>query len=172
MAKLFIRSSSQNNRAGFLLLEIIVSLLISMHLAAMLFQSFALILPKWEKLVNLVQLYDTSHYTFSILEKNLGYDSLTVAIVQDEKNRPQLSCQALQGNLSYIFSYENNYLYKTIHKSSTSGKNPLYVSNCLVENWKITKLGEQNVLIEISFKKQTTKLTVQRIIHCLNGRVL
>lgn len=172
MTKLFIPSSLQNNRGGYLMLELIISLFINITLAIMLFQCFAIVLPRLEQVKNLLELYDASHYTFSILEKNIGYDAAFVTIEQDIQKKPRLNCQTLQGNLSYSFTKEGNYLYKTINKASTSGKNPLYISGCQIDSWKLIKLGDKALLIEIKFRKQTTQIAVKKIIYCLNGRIM
>lgn len=172
MKSFYYQSHSQNKQAGFLLLEFVFSFIITISLMLLVFKSIEHILPSWNKLTVQTNLYDVSHYIFGILEKNIGYEATIVSITKDTKNNAKLTCQTNQGNLSYVFSLENNYIYKTTKKANTSGKNPLYVSDCLVEDWKLFPINENTLLVELTLHKDNRSETSTKVISCINGRII
>ncbi len=107
----------------------------------------------------------------SILEKNIGYDAKLIIIGKDFQNNNKLSCQTTSGNQSFVFTYEKNHIYKTINKVDSSGKNPLYVSDCSVVHWKTTKLNDQDIKIELVLQQKGIETKLEKVIHCLNGRI-
>lgn len=108
----------------------------------------------------------------NILEKNVGYDSTAVTISKDTKQKDRLICQTLNGNQTFTFTFESNHIYKTINKINSSGKNPLYVSDCLVENWSLTQIDDKSLRIDLQLQQKGYKVTLTRIINCLNGRII
>lgn len=163
---------SQNNRAGYLLLEFVFSFLVTISFILLVFKGIEHILPSWERLTTQTSIYDVSHYMFSILEKNVGYEASLISISKDQKHKDKLICQTNQGNLTYTFSLENQYIYKTTKKANTSGKNPLYVSDCLIDDWKLAKLDDNLLLIELTLHKNNRRESLTKVIKCLNGSII
>ena len=170
-AGLSLRLPWQNKKDGYLLLELLLSLLVTMSLICMLCQFFNQLMPSWNKLTNRTTLYDVGHYMLVMLEKNVTHDAQLVTVSKDNYGVDKLTCQTTRGRLTYIFTWQKQGLYKTIQKASTSGTNPLYVSDCAVKGWRLTPVGEQQLLIEITLQKAETKATVSRLLYCINGRV-
>ena len=138
----------------------------------LVFKGVQHVLPSWTRLTNQTSLYDVSHYIFANLEKNVGYDSTAVTISKDTKQKDRLICQTLNGNQTFTFTFESNHIYKTINKINSSGKNPLYVSDCLVENWSLTQIDDKSLRIDLQLQQKGYKVTLTRIIRCLNGRII
>lgn len=158
-------------KRGFILLELVLSLLITVLLAVMLFRGLQLLLPSWTKVSQQTSLYNTGHYILSILDKNMGYDGLSINISKDSKGMPKIICQTNNGNQSFSFTCENKRISKTITKGSSSGTNPLYTSNCLVEEWSLTKLSENKLLVELKLRQEKESCKLSRIITCMNGSI-
>lgn len=162
---------SASNR-GFVLLEIVLSLLITVLLAVMLFRGLQLLLPSWTKISQQTSLYNTGHYILSILDKNIGYDALNITLSKDSKGMPKIVCQTNNGNQSFSFTCDNKRISKTITKGSSSGTNPLYTSNCLVEEWSLYKLSNNQLLVELTLKQDKQSCKLSRIITCMNGSIV
>lgn len=160
-----------NKKNGYILIDLILSLLITFALITMLSQGFQHVFPIWNKLTSQTTLFDVGHYTMEILEKNIVYDAKLVTISLDTKNVPQLICQTVKGDLIYTFTYDNQRIYKTISKSGSSGTNPLYVSDCKVINWQLRKINERQLLVEIILRYNMTEKKISRLFYCLNGQV-
>lgn len=154
-----------------MLLELILSLLVTLTLICMLCRVFNQLLPSWNRLSSKTTLYDVGHYMLVILEKNVTHDAQLVTITKDSSGVDKLICQTIKGSLVYGFNCERQRLYKTIRKASSSGTNPLYVSDCTVKGWRLTPIGEQQLLVEIMLQKAEAETTVSRLLYCINGRV-
>lgn len=172
MKKLSLQLQLQNKCRGFLLLEFVFSFIITISFMLLVFKGVQHVLPSWTRLTNQTSLYDVSHYIFANLEKNVGYEATSTTISKDAKHNDRLSCQTNQGDLSYIFSLENKYIYKTTKKATTSGKNPLYVSDCLVEGWKLSKINNKMLLVELTLRKNNRQETLTKVINCINGSII
>ena len=162
---------SQNKKNGFILLELLLGLLISVLFAVFVFRGFGQMLSSWDNLSTKTNLHDVSHYIISIMEKNITYDSSLVTIARDSKSIDTLVCQTVHGNMLYTFSCENERIYKAIQKASTVGKNPLYVSDCKVDSWHISKINDHLLGIELSLSQKQYNIKVTRYIYCMNGRI-
>ena len=154
-----------------MLLELILSLLVTFALICMLCRVFNQLLPSWNKLTSKTNLYDVGHYMLVILEKNVTHDAQLITVARDSYGVDKLICQTTRGSLTYIFTCQKQRLYKTIQKASTSGTNPLYVSDCAVKDWRLTPIGGQQLLVEITLTRAEAEATVSRLLYCINGRV-
>lgn len=171
MEKSFSAWRQFNKEKGFFLIELVFSLCFMAMLAALIVRSLGQIVFSWTNLSNQTSLFDVGHYMLGTLEKNLAYESALITISKDGSNNAKLTCQTIQGNLVYIFTYEHKHIYKTIRKANGSGKNPLYVSACEVINWQVIQLSEQELLVEITLQQGNKQSKVSRIFYCLNGRI-
>ena len=166
-----LRLPWRNKKEGYMLLELILSLLITFTLISMLCQVFNQLLPGLHRLSNKTSLYDVGHYMLVILEKNVTHDAQLVTVTKDSSGVDKLICQTIKGSLVYGFTCERQRLYKTIRKASSSGTNPLYVSDCAVKGWRLTPIDEQQLLVEITLQRAEAEATVSRLLYCINGRV-
>ncbi len=105
------------------------------------------------------------------MEKNVSYDAAIVTISKDTRKNDRLICQTTNGNQSFTFTCENKHIYKTITKTSTSGKNPLYVSDCNINSWHLTKLDDNTLKVELNMQQKGEQIKLTKIINCLNGRI-
>lgn len=172
MAKPFLHWLRSAKSQGFVLLELVLSLLVAVFLALMLLKGLQLLLPSWTKIIQQTSLYNTGHYILNILDKNIGYDAVSITISRDSKGMPKILCQTTNGNQSFSFTCENKRIHKTITKGSSSGTNPLYTSSCLVEEWSINKLSNNQLLVELTLKQDKESCQLSRRITCLNGSII
>lgn len=162
----------QNKESGQLLLELLLSIIATVTFITLVLRSWGQVFPIWTSLARQTSLYDVSHYIFTAIEKNTAYDSQQITITKDYNNNPKLVCQTVQGNLSYIFTLENKHIYKTTQKSASSGKNPVYVSECEITNWQIRRISEHELLIELTLAKDGFRINTSHLLYCLNGSVV
>jgi len=160
-----------NNKGGYILIELILSLIITFTLITLLSQGFNQIFPIWNKLTSKTSLFDVGHYMTEMLEKNIAYDAGLITITKDTKNRDKLICKTVEGDLTYTFYCDNQRIYKTISRTGSSGTNPLYVSDCKVLSWRLTRISEKQLLVEIELQQNTTVDKISRLFYCLNGWV-
>lgn len=171
MIKLSSVWQKQNSLQGFILLELAISTVITIMFLTMLIRGLSQVLPTWNKIYYQTNLYNTGHYMLSIMEKNISYDATIITISKDIKNNDRLICQTINGNQSYTFTCENKYIYKTITKTTTSGKNPLYISDCYINSWRLTKLDDSTLKVELDLQQKEEHIKLTKIINCLNGRI-
>lgn len=172
MVNPFLHWWKSSKTQGFVLLELVLSLLITVLLATMLLKGLQLLLPSWTKITQQTSIYNTGHYILNILEKNVGYDAVSITIGKDNKGMQKLFCQTTNGNQSFSFTCENKRIHKTITKGSSSGTNPLYTSSCLVEKWTLQKISNNKLLVELDLKQDRESCKLTRLITCLNGSVV
>lgn len=161
----------QNNSQGFILLELVVSTVITIMFLTMLIKGLSQVLPTWNKIYYQTNLYNAGHYMLSIMEKNISYDSTIITISKDTQKNDRLICQTTNGNQSFTFTCENKHIYKTITKAKTYGKNPLYISDCYINSWKLTKLDDTTIKVTLNLQQKDEQIKLTKIISCLNGRV-
>lgn len=170
-----IKSSSawqrQNSLQGFILLELAISTVITIIFLTMIIRGLSQVLPTWNKIYYQTNLYNAGHYMLSILEKNISYDASIITIGKDLKDNDRLICQTTNGNQSFTFTCENKHIYKTIIKTNTSGKNPLYVSDCYINSWQLTRLDANTLKVELNLQQKGEQIKLIKIINCLNGRI-
>lgn len=171
MIKQYSAWQKQNNLQGFILLELVISTIITILFLTMIVKGLSQVLPTWNKIYYKTNLYNAGHYMLSILEKNISYDATIIIIGKDIQNNDRLICQTINGNQSFAFTCENKHIYKTTNKITTSGKNPLYVSDCNINSWQLTKLGDHTLKIELNLQQKDEQLKLTKIINCLNGRI-
>lgn len=171
MTRSFSALPRQNKTGGFLLLELVISIFITTVLLTLLIRCICQLLPLWNRIYVKTNLYNAGHYMLSILEKNLAYDAAGIILTKDNKGRAKLVCQTTKGNQSFSFTCDNERIYKTITKHSSSGTNPLYVSDCKVTSWQITKLNNSQIRIHIHLAQNGQQVILVKSISCLNGRI-
>jgi len=161
-----------NSKGGYILIDFVLSLLISFTLIAIISRGFTQIFPTWNKLTTKTSLFDVGHYIMEVLEKNIVYDATVITIAKDTQKGDRLICQTNESDISYIFTCDNQRIYKTISRKGSSGTNPLYVSDCKITSWTLKRISEHKLLVEISLKKAATEDKISRLFYCLNGKVV
>lgn len=171
MVKLSSVWQKQSSPQGFILLELAISTFATIIFLTMVIRGLSQVLPTWNKIYCKTNLYNAGHYMLSIMEKNISYDASIITISKDTRKNDRLICQTTNGNHSFTFTCENKHIYKTITKATTSGKNPLYVSDCYINSWKLTKLDESLLKVELNLQQKDEEIKLIKIINCLNGRI-
>lgn len=171
MVKLYSAWQKQTKLQGFILIELAISTIITVIFLTMIINGLSQVLPTWNKIYYKTNLYNAGHYMLSILEKNICYDATNIIISKDTRKNDRLICHTTNGNQIFTFTCENKHLYKTITKSSTSGKTPLYVSDCYINSWHLTRLDTNTLKIELNLQQKDEEIKLTQIINCLNGRI-
>lgn len=172
MLNLSFHLPRQNNQSGQLLVELLLSIIATVTFIMLVIRSLGQVFPIWTILAEQTSLYDISHYIFTAIEKNAAYDSQQITITKDYSKNPKLICRTIQGDLSYTFTLEAKHLYKTTQKANSTGKNPLYVSECEVNSWQLRKISDHKLLIELNLTRKGQHISVYRVVDCINGSVI
>lgn len=160
------------NEQGFLLAELQLSMAAAALLMVMFCSSSVSILQNCQKMLLDMQLQDAGRYMLSMLEKDLAYDSVQITVSKDFRGAAKVGCRTVFGGKSYLYTWENNGLYKQIQTAGTKGKNPLYIPDCKVMDWQVKKLDDKTLLVEFILQKQVRQQKFRRVFYCLNGRIV
>lgn len=167
-----IFSGCNNRRAGFLLVELQISVAIMAIVVAVLYADFCQVLQGWQKIFLDIQIQDTDRYMFSVLEKDLCYEGQQIVITEDSLGKTKIVCQTGHAGKSYTYSLTGRSLYKTTKTTKTSGKNPLFVPDCQVVDFQAERLGENLLSLNITLEKQGRRQNFKKLLHCFNGSVI
>ena len=167
-----IFAGCNNRRAGFLLVELQISVAIMAIVVAVLYADFCQVLQGWQKIFLDIQIQDTDRYMFSVLEKDLCYEGQQIVITEDSLGKTKIVCQTGHAGKSYTYSLTGRSLYKTTKTTKTSGKNPLFVPDCQVVDFQAERLGENLLSLNITLEKQGRRQNFKKLLHCFNGSVI
>lgn len=159
------------NEQGFLTAELQLSLAAAALLMVLLCSSSVAVLQNCRKVVLDIQLQDAARYMLTVLEKDIACDSVLVTVSKDYKGADKIGCRTVFGSKSYLYTLESGGLYKQTQTAGTKGKNPLYVPDCTVAQWKVHRLDDKTLQIDFTLQKNKRQKHFQRIFYCLNGRV-
>lgn len=168
---MWFRHMSKKER-GFYLLELQVSTAIIAILTAWCYQDLCNLLGFWHNTLIDAQLRDAGYYIQNILEKDLVYDSQQIILGSDAKGVRKLTCQTNHAGKSFTYTLERNGLYKQTKTTNTTGKNPLFVPDCQVNGWNVTKVGEETLYLQLILAKEGRSCTIEQYLKCLNGAVV
>lgn len=159
------------NKQGFLVAELQLSLAAAALLMVLIYGSSVTVWQNCRKAVLDIQLQDAGRYMLSVLEKDLTYDSVLITVSKDFRGAAKVGCRTVFGGKSYLYTLENNGLYKQTQTAGTKGKNPLYIPDCKVMDWQVQKVDDRTLKVEFTLQKQTRRQHFKRLFYCLNGKV-
>lgn len=162
--------SWKDNR-GFFLLQLQLSLAAAAFLGALLCTFSVGFLREWREVRSQTNLRDTGRYILSALEKELGYESVSVNIYRENDGKDAIKCESHYGNKAVAFLWKTPYLYKRTKTGSGIGTNPLYVNGYYVKDWKVKRVSEKLLLISFFLEKNSGKHLFRQLVYCGNGLV-
>lgn len=157
---------------GFLAVQLQVSVAVLALLTAFLYKDFTAVLGGLHKLHDDLQLYEAARYMQAELEKDLAYDSMVVTIEKDFRGNKMLQCQTIYAGKQYLYTCENNGLYKQTDTLLTKGKNPLFIPDCQVQQWQVRKLADNALEIQLVLVRDGRAERFTQTISILNGVVI
>lgn len=172
VARLFSIYGGCPKEAGFFLVELQMSVAILAITIAALYGNFYQLIQGWQKMFLDMQLRDAGRYMSSILEKDLCYEGRLLTLTVDGRGRPKLICQTGHAGKIYTYTWENTSFYKSTKTTNTTGKNPLFVPDCVVKDVQMTKVGESFLKINFALEKQGRRQNFEQVYHCFNGMVI
>lgn len=164
----FLKNRNDKYRRGFLLAEMQLGLAASALLTMLVGNSLLFMLHTGKKVQTDIQLQESGRYMLGMLEKDIGYESASVALQQDGS---AIKCRTTAGRKNFSFYREGHALYKSTSTGNGTGKNPLYLPDCAVTEWRVEKLHEKMLLVTLTLEKEGRQRTFQRLIYCVNGQV-
>lgn len=153
-------------------MEVCLSLAFTVMLALQLHNSFLPIVRNWQTVQEHLLLDQAQQYMFNKLEYELSQNSLVITVSQEGQ---QLKCQTLNAMQQLTFSREyinqRNGLYLTVKNAKGTSKNPLFLPEAQLLNWKATILSPKQLAIELCLGTKSCQKSYSRVIFLLNGTI-
>lgn len=156
---------------GFLTVQLQVGAAVLALLTAFLYKDFTNVLGGIHTLGDDLQLYEAARYMQAELEKDLAYESTAATIRKDFRGNKVLQCQTIYAGKQYLYTCENNGLYKQTDTLLTKGKNPLFIPDCQVQQWQVRKLGDRVLAIQFVLVREGRAKSFTQTVSMLNGVV-
>lgn len=157
---------------GFFIVQLQLGVAVLALLTAFLYKDFTTVLNGLYKVNTDIQLYEAARYMLADLEKDLAYESTVVTIRKDSRGNKVLQCQTIYAGKQYIYTYENNGLYKQTDTLLTKGKNPLFIPACQVQQWQVRRLADSVLEIKFVLVREGRVKNFTQTIRLLNGVVV
>lgn len=162
-----LRRSRLRRQNGYLLLELLFSLLLGSLALVALVQTTGGVLAGISRTHEQVQLENSRRHLTLQLEKILGYDAVQVTIKSNK-----ISCVSLHGNKKYLIYWDKQKLLQKTTTNAGSGVNPLSLENIQLQSWKAEASGTKQADISFVLCNKTTQLPVRQRIYCYNAEVI
>lgn len=157
----------QRTKPGFFLVELQISLFLSMLLLSLLAGGVTLGWQSWKTISLDAELRDCSRYIFSRIDKDIGTSASSVSL--NGSGASQIEVQCLESKHVIRIYCERSRIYRKTLTRSGSGVNPLYINDILVENWNVQPVGNKSVLVSYTLRKNEHSQYFQQLIFCHNG---
>ncbi len=174
MRKLSSMWFKSNSRAGYLLLEIQISLLVITLLVGALSLNFRHIFTSWHNMLVDTQLNTAGRYMQAFLDKEIGYQGQEILIEPVSStgaNRIVVQTSRHSMYYTYYWKKDKKGLYRRTDTTETYGINPLYIPDCLVTAWDAQKVANDALLISFTLTKDGRNRKFTQLILCVNGEV-
>ncbi len=165
-------SKYYKKQQGYLLLELQITIAITVLLSLLCYKDFCLLLQGWQHLRTDMYLRDAGRYMQSILAKDLGYEGKLLTLTTDAKGDCKIICATNYAGKTFTYTLERNGLYKQTKTITTTGKNPLFIPDCQVVEWQAEKLDVKRFYLQFTLAKNGRQRIFTQYIHCLNGTVI
>lgn len=151
-----------------MLLELQVSLFLTVILLMLLVSCMRLGWQSWNTLSSEIELRDVSRYMFSRLEKDIGIAAVSVDV---QKNGTVLELYTVENKQVIRFYCDKERLYRKVLTRAGSGVNPLYVNDIYVEQLRAERVDSRSLLVSYWLRAGTRREYFQSLIYCYNGVV-
>ena len=173
MNKWYVISLGLKRKAsqGFFLLELQLSLFLTMLMLTLLASGIGLGWQSWSRISADAELRDAGRYILNRIEKDISISSTAVRIT----GTAEKSCfdlQTVEGKHVIQIYCDKKRLYRKILNISGSGVNPLYINKILVEQWTVEPLDTKSILVSFWLSYNNNREYFQRIVHCYNGVIV
>lgn len=153
---------------GYLLLEVLLGLLLTVALATLVFRATGAIAYSFGRLQDELQLQETKRHILTQLEKIICYDAQRVIRLQENG---QITCTMIDAcKLVTIYSDKQG-LYKKTRKNNGTGVNPVSLEGVVVTGWRIQRCSPQLLCISFNLSRNGRQLQVKRYLICYNARI-
>ncbi|HIU64517.1 MAG TPA: hypothetical protein IAB06_05750 [Candidatus Avacidaminococcus intestinavium] len=163
------------NKRGIILTEVCLGVFITtitLLIAGILFKS---LLGGGQKIAIDLAMYRTERSAFLHMRREIGWQAKRVCIINNGK-ACTLKCYELgeKRTVSYYTGLSGNNLYRSIKViGQNEGINPLLDPEFMVSRWKISKLNEKALVVEIGIKhkKSNRERVFIEVIKVCNGKI-
>ena len=153
---------------GYLLLEVLLGLLLTVVLATLVFRATGVIAYSFRRLQDELQLQETKRHILTQLEKIICYDAQRVIRLQENG---QITCTMIDACKRVTIYSDKQGLYKKTRKNNGTGVNPVSLEGVVVTGWRIQRCSPQLLCISFNLSRNGRKLQVKRYLICYNARI-
>lgn len=174
MNRLCLICSRLKRRAnlGFFLLEMQISLFVTILLLSLLAYGIGLGWRSWQTLSEEHELRDSSRYIMGRIEKDINLGATLVNVKKSGvAGKSILEINTLDAKHVIRIYCDQRRLYRKIITRAGSGVNPLYINNVYVYNWQANVVDDKKILIGYELKTGNSSQSFQELIYCHNGVV-
>lgn len=154
---------------GFLIVQLQIGAAILALLTVFVYNDFAAVLGGLYRMADDVQLYDAARYIKADLEKDLAYEGKLLTVEKDYRGNAVVKCRTIYAGKQYIYTLENNGLYKQTDTLLTKGKNPLFIPACPVKQWQVRRISDKVLEIRFVLVHKARSRSFTQTIRLLNG---
>lgn len=155
-------------KKGFVLTEVVGALAILCVITALCGSQIVKLFTSWQNMQIDVQLFDAGRYMLTKMEREISLNAVKI-YVQDNK----IQMQTKQGSKEIVIRYNDEVagLYQDTTTNLGTGTNPLFIRDCLVDNWQVAKIEDKKLRVTFDLTKAGRRKTFARIFYVLNGVV-
>lgn len=153
---------------GYLLLEVLLGLLLTVVLATLVFIATGAIAYSFGRLQDELQLQETKRHILTQLEKIICYDAQRVIRLQENG---QITCTMIDACKRVTIYSDKQGLYKKTRKNNGTGVNPVSLEGVVVTGWRIQRCSPQLLCISFNLSRNGRQLQVKRYLICYNARI-
>lgn len=163
----FWRRSHLRRQSGYLLLELLFSLLIGGAALLVLLRTMSGILLGISRLHEELLLESARRQLTTQLERTLSFDTTQVTI-RDNK----ISCVSLRGSKRYLIYCEKQKLLQKTTTNTGSGVNPLSLEEVQVKEWQVRAVDRKKAALSFLLCSKSQSLHVRQQLYFYNAEVM
>ncbi|MCQ2381494.1 MAG: prepilin-type N-terminal cleavage/methylation domain-containing protein [Acidaminococcaceae bacterium] len=153
---------------GFILTEAMAGLAIMAIVLALFGSQVVRLFASWRNMRTDVELFDAGRYMLTKMEREICLDAVQITVANNI-----IDMQTKQGDRQVLVRYsaERKGIYQDTTTNEGTGTNPLFIRDCLVENWQVQKIDDKKISVKFDLVKNNRIKNFARNFYCLNGVV-
>lgn len=158
-----------------MLLELCLSMLLSMLIGTLIIGNLAFFVKHVDRLQGQLKLVQAERYILTILQHDLGYNTSAITIDINDGQHMKLICANIAKDRTLTFSNEKVNgiygLYKITKTVQSSGKNPAFLPDCVLQSFTAQAISTKDLDIKGTLKYKNYYRSFKYTLHCLNGTI-
>ena len=161
------RRSRLRRQRGYLLLELLFSLLIGGAALLVLLRTLGGILTGVSRIHEELLLENARRQLTTQLERTLSFDTTQVTIRENK-----LSCVSLRGSKKYLIYWDKQKLLQKTTTNTGSGVNPLSLEEVQVKEWQVQAVDSKRATLSFLLCSKSRSLRVRQQLYFYNAEVI